>query len=1032
MHGIVQDITDSKRVENALVDSESKFRSLFDSVTDGIFILDIDGNFIDANRTAYERLGYTRDELLAIHISVLDPPEFAAKVPERLAQIREYGSAVFESAHLRKDGSVMPVEVNSRLLEYEGRNVYLSVIRDITERKREEGIARERGLFIESIVNLSTDVLYIYDLVEQRNVYSNEGISAVLGYSPEDMQAMGDRLLPELMHPEDFKSYLEETVPRYARAEDKESITHKFRMRDKSGAWHWLDCKEIVYRRGSDGSPRQIFGVVHDVTEQTRAEEELKSQEKRLAESQRIAHVGSWEHNLETNQVFWSDELFRLLGLDPEKDDADFDIFFSMVHPDDQQRLKKAVEETLQKQTPFNIEYRFVLRDGTTRIIHAQAELLPDSSGKPVILSGTGQDITERRQAENALIESEGRLRESQEVAKIGSWSLDMVNDVLEWSRETYRRFEKDPAMFKPTTEYFLSRVHPDDREGIRKAIEDSLAHDAPYHIQPRIRNEDGRDWVLEGFGRVERDAEGQPVRFAGTAQDITERKLVEDKLRESEEYIRNILDTVDEGFIVVDRDYRIMTANKAYCRQVSLPCEEVVGSHCYGVSHLSERPCFEAGEECPVRDVFATGEPHTAVHKHLNRDGEILFVEVKAFPNKNESGDVASVIEMISNITERHLLEEERLKTQKLESIGTLAGGIAHDFNNLLQGVFSHISMARMSIDRKEESMDMLNRAEEALHQTVSLTNQLLTFAKGGKPVKEHVSVLPVVENATRFALSGSSCDYEILPQGDLWQVSGDAGQIGQVIQNIALNADQSMPQGGRISVTVSNVPADRKRPAALKNGDYVLISIRDSGSGVPEESRERIFDPYFTTKEKGSGLGLATSHSIIRNHDGIIDVESRPGEGATFTIYLPAVHEKIEEPAEASAPAEARSAKVLVMDDEEMIRKITVKLVRALGHECEFAEKGESAVAMFKAARDEGRPFDLVLLDLTIRGGMGGVETVRELLAIDPEVKAIVSTGYSDDAALSNYRSQGFRMFLKKPYNVEELRDVINSLLG
>jgi PAS domain S-box-containing protein len=830
-----------------------------------------------------------------------------------------------------------------------------------------------------------------------------------------------------------------------------------------------------------------------------------------------------------------------------------------MIHPDDKPLLKRALEETLQRHTPFSIDYRFVLRDGTIRIIHAQAELIPDSSGKPVILSGTGQDITERKLAEKSLIERENQLQESQEVAKIGSWSLDVVNDLLEWSGETYRRFDKDPATFTPTTEYFISRVHPDDREGIQKAIDDTMAHDVPYHIHPRIRNESGREWVLEGFGRLERDAAGRPVRFAGTAQDVTERKriegalqesealyrnlvettaaiawevdiaslsftyispqvenitgyppeewtgfafwaerihpddrenavafcqaetgkgldhafeyrmaaadgsilwirdvvsvimdndrpvtlrgffiditaskMAEEKLRESEEFVRRILDTMDAGVISIDADYRIKSANKAFCGQVGRGASEIIGKHCYEVTHGSFRPCYEEGEECAVRQVFEDGGSHVALHHHTDAEGSLMYVETKAFPVKDTSGNVVSAVEMITNITEKHLLEEERLKAQKLESIGTLAGGIAHDFNNLLQGVFGHISMARMSIDRKEESLTMLEQAEKALHQAVSLTNQLLTFAKGGKPVREYVPILPVVESATRFSLSGSSCDYEILPQVDLWQVNGDAGQIGQVIQNIALNADQSMPRGGKIKVTVRNVPSDSEKPEVLEKGDYVLVSIMDSGLGIPEKYRERIFDPYFTTKERGSGLGLATSYSIVQNHGGIIEVESKLGEGATFSIYLPAVRQvPVERPAAAAAPVETRSVRVLVMDDEEMIRKISGKLLRALGHECEFAEKGESAVAMFKSAREEGRPFDLVILDQTIRGGMGGTETLGELLSIDPEVQAIVSSGYSNDGTLSDYRKQGFKVFLKKPYNVEDLREAVSSAL-
>jgi signal transduction histidine kinase/ActR/RegA family two-component response regulator len=443
------------------------------------------------------------------------------------------------------------------------------------------------------------------------------------------------------------------------------------------------------------------------------------------------------------------------------------------------------------------------------------------------------------------------------------------------------------------------------------------------------------------------------------------------------------------------------------------------------------ERPCFELGEECAVQKVFADGKPHGTIHKHPGKEGQTLYVETKAFPIRDQSGQITSVIETVNNITERYLLQEERLKTQKLESIGTLAGGIAHDFNNLLQGVFGHISMARMSIDQKGKSLVMLERAEEVLHRTVSLTNQLLTFSKGGKPVKKPFPIRTVVENAARFALSGSSSEYEILSQGDLWMVDGDAGQIGQVIQNITLNADQSMPQGGNVTFSLQNITAESEKPAGLEKRECVLISISDDGHGIPQELRERIFDPYFTTKDKGSGLGLATSYSIVRNHGGIIVLEPRPGKGSTFRIYLPAALGKIQEEEPVSVSAKVSSAKVLVMDDEETIREVAGNLLRALGHECEFAERGESAVAMFKAARDEGRPFDLVLLDLTIRGGMGGAETIQKLRTIDPEVKAIVSSGYSDEAVLSDYQNWGFKIFLKKPYQLEDLQRAVDSLL-
>jgi two-component system, cell cycle sensor histidine kinase and response regulator CckA len=316
-------------------------------------------------------------------------------------------------------------------------------------------------------------------------------------------------------------------------------------------------------------------------------------------------------------------------------------------------------------------------------------------------------------------------------------------------------------------------------------------------------------------------------------------------------------------------------------------------------------------------------------------------------------------------------------------------------------------------------------------LHQSVNLTSQLLTFSKGGKPVKKVIDLRPVIENSVAFALSGSHNTYEIVMDDGLPSVEADEGQIGQVIQNIMLNADQSMPLGGRIRVSVRTKQAASVTPHIDLQGDFVEISIRDQGTGIPAEHLTRIFDPYFTTKEKGSGLGLATSYSIIKNHGGLIRVQSEIGKGTSFFIYLPASGSAVEGPKNQAIAAKTRKGRILVMDDEEVVRAVAGELLTTLGHEVAFAEKGETALESYRAARDAGRPFDIVILDLTIRGGLGGRDTLRMLMEIDPDVRAVVSSGYSDDAALSNYLDQGFRTFLKKPYKIEELQSTLNALL-
>jgi CheY-like chemotaxis protein/anti-sigma regulatory factor (Ser/Thr protein kinase) len=340
---------------------------------------------------------------------------------------------------------------------------------------------------------------------------------------------------------------------------------------------------------------------------------------------------------------------------------------------------------------------------------------------------------------------------------------------------------------------------------------------------------------------------------------------------------------------------------------------------------------------------------------------------------------------------------------------------------------------MAKMSLDRKEEASAMLDQAEKALHQSVSLTTQLLTFSKGGKPVKKRISLLPVIENAAKFALSGSRSNCRLQIEPGLWQVDADGGQVGQVIQNIVLNADHAMPEGGTVEISAKNVLKPDKGHPQLSKGRYVEISVQDRGIGIPEKYLQKIFDPYFTTKEKGSGLGLATSYSIVKSHGGLIDVKSQPGGGTTFFVYLPAV-EVVETSADTFSEnvRAPRKGRILVMDDEELIRNIAAEMIRSLGHDAEFAVNGEETIDRYRESLLQGRRFDIVILDLTIRGGMGGKETIEKLLEIDPTVSPIVSSGYSDDTVVSDYHTYGFKARLKKPYNLAELRDTLNALLS
>jgi len=642
-------------------------------------------------------------------------------------------------------------------------------------------------------------------------------------------------------------------------------------------------------------------------------------------------------------------------------------------------------------------------------------------------------EIEERKEAEENLKESEERFRLAMLGSNDGLWDWDLSSSSVYYSPRWKSMLGYGEDELENTLETWKKLVHPEDLDRTLEMVHSLReGRSAKFEVEFRMYHKDGSLRYILSRAFLADSPAGHNMRLIGTHVDITARKESEEKLRQSEQFIRNILDTVDEGFIFIDRDYRILTANKAYCGQVGCSAENVIGRQCYEVSHKKNKPCHEDEEDCAPRRAFETGEPQTAIHRHHDTNGEMMYVETKAYPVKDSSGNVISVIETLNNITEKHLLQEERLRNQKLEAIGTLAGGIAHDFNNLLQGIFGYISMAKMMIDRKERSIAMLEQAEQALNMSVNLTAQLLTFSKGGNPVKKTVSLCTVIENSVRFALSGSSACHTIDMEDGLWPVDADEGQISQVIQNIVINADQAMPEGGSITITARNFRASGSDDPRLSEGKYVQISISDTGIGIHEKYLQKIFDPYFTTKEKGSGLGLATSYSIIKNHGGIIKVSSEVGHGTVFSIYLPASDAGTEAAASPAVPETSIKGRILVMDDEELIRNIATELLIALGHEVEVAEHGDAALDAYIRAKDSGRPFDIVILDLTIRGGMGGKETIKRLKEIDPQVRAIVSSGYSGDAALSNYLELGFKAFLKKPYDINALRDSLNAMLS
>jgi len=375
--------------------------------------------------------------------------------------------------------------------------------------------------------------------------------------------------------------------------------------------------------------------------------------------------------------------------------------------------------------------------------------------------------------------------------------------------------------------------------------------------------------------------------------------------------------------------------------------------------------------------------------------------------------------------------MEEELRRAQKLESLGILAGGIAHDFNNLMTGVLGNISLIKSCPVRPDKVCQIPASMEKAALKTKDLIRQLLTFSKGGSPIKKIASIVEITQESAGFVLSGSNVKCQFSIPDDISAVNIDEGQMGQVINNIVINAIHAMPEGGIVEIRFENITIAENNSMRLGKGQYVRTSIEDHGVGIPKEYLPKIFDPYFTTKKEGTGLGLATAYSIIKKHDGLITVESEVGTGTTFHIYLPVIEGEVAHLISREKILLDRKGNILVMDDNQVIRDSAKWMLSRIGYEVMFAREGSEAIAMYKEALHSGKPFDAVILDLTVAGGMGGKEAVKKLLEIDPNVNAIVSSGYSKDTVMSEFKQFGFKGRLEKPYQMEELSETLLKVI-
>ena len=549
---------------------------------------------------------------------------------------------------------------------------------------------------------------------------------------------------------------------------------------------------------------------------------------------------------------------------------------------------------------------------------------------------------------------------------------------------------------------------------------------------------------------KAERELQGSKTKLENLARELAQantslEQKVADRTRSllrakedldaEKEQLAVTLSSIGDGVITTDTAGHVVLVNKVAAQLTGWSQLEAAGQQLSSVFPIvdekTREPCEDPVQEALHTDTIVSRLRHSLLRA---RDHTERIIAESAAPIHAGDGAIIGVVIVFRDMTDRRRIEEELIRADKFESIGVLAGGIAHDFNNILTAILGNVSLAKMYANPEDKVFTRLMNAEKATLQAQNLTQQLLTFSKGETLVRRTASIVDLIKDSIDFSMRGSNvrCDLSVEP--DIWPVDIDAGRISQVINNLLINAYQAMPDGGIIDVQVENVERtdDGTDPFfPLKVGEYVRICVKDHGIGISEENLQKIFDPYFTTKQKGTGLGLFTCYSIIKKHEGHIAVESCQGVGTTFQVYIPASHKRVLQAKNTPDVQPAGTGRILIMEDEETIRDVTGEMLSHYGYKVAFAKDGTEAIALYRHAREAGTPFDVAIMDLTIPGGMGGKEAVQKILAIDPHAKAVVASGYANDPIVVEYRQYGFCDRIVKPYKSEELHTILHRIL-
>jgi len=797
-----------------------------------------------------------------------------------------------------------------------------------------------------------------------------------------------------------------------------------------------------------------IGGIVifsEDISERKATERALQESQNILAAAESVAKIGSWRWDLDTQKVTWSDEMFTLFGVDRENFDGDLaQVISDCIHPDDVEAVNQSNLSVLQDHKPIPLEYRIVLPDGTQRTVWAEGRFMYAQDGRPQALVGYVQDITQRKQTESALKEMAENMAAAQQMTHSGSWEIRLTPDLMfvepqMWSDECYRIFGLEPGSQEITSQFFYEHIHPEDRERAQQALRQAVQTGQETSYEYRLIRPNGRVRTLHDRAKVVIDERTQrPLKVVGIVQDITESIEAAATIVGLNRRVELILQSAGEGIYGLDLDGRITFVNPAMANMTGWEQEELLGLLAHDVFHHTYpdgRP-FPAAE-CPIQISKKTGEMcQVDDDLYWRKDNTAFPIEYTSTPIR-ENDQIVGTVVVVKDITERKRaaaeqarLEEQLQQAQRLESIGRLAGGVAHDFNNQLTVIQIYGELLQAAMTDDDPLLPKLEQILQASEQAANLTRQLLALSRKQMLQPVILNLNDLIRNLQTMLsrLIGEDTIFSTALTPDLWPITVDPVQLEQVIMNLVVNARDAMPTGGIVSIETNNVLFDNAIAAHyldLPPGPYVLLSVSDTGTGMDKTTQAHIFEPFFTTKKpgKGTGLGLATVHGIVKQSGGAIHVYSELGAGTTFKIYLPAEQNAILQPVVPHPPliTQHGDETILLVEDEDALRQLVRVTLEELGYTVLEAASGSEALALADNPQDQ---INLLLTDV-VMPQQSGRKLAQELTAQRPDIKVLYMSGHTDDAVIRHGLLKAEVAFLPKPFTRNDLAAKIREVL-